>query len=331
MRRREFITLVGGTVFASPLVARAQQAERVRRIGVLMNRAENDPIVQTWIAALLHGLGEAGWEAGHNLQIEYRWANADVARINQFANELVALKPDLILSDTTPVAAALKRETSTIPIVFVVVSDPVGAGFVESLARPSGNITGFLNAEGSLGGKWLDLLKEVAPNITRAAIMFNPDNAPGAGEYFAPSFKTASRKLGVTPTEAAVRNPADIQRAITDLAAAPGGGLVTESDSFLQVHVKQVTALAAAHKVPSVHGVSAGAREGGLLSYTPDLVGMFGRSASYVDRILKGEKPADLPVQAPTKFELVVNLKTAKALGLTIPQTLLATADQVIE
>ena len=331
MRRREFLGFLGATAVGSPLGAHAQQGERVRRIGVLTGRSENDPGVQSWLAAFLRKLGEAGWVRGLNLQIEYRWTNADVKRIEQFANELAAMKLDVILADATPVTAALKRETSTIPIVFVVVSDPVGAGFVDSLARPGGNMTGFLNLEDTMGGKLLDLLKEVAPNVTRAAMMFNPDTAPGAGKYFQRSFEMASRRLGVTPSAAPVRNAAEIERVIADLAARPDGGLVTESDSFLQVHIKQVTALAEAYRLPAVHMLSTGAKEGGLLSYAPDIVDMFGRAAACVDRILKGERPADLPVQVPTKFLLIINLKAAKACGLAIPSTLLATADEVIE
>jgi len=331
VQRREFITLLGGAAAAWPLAAWAQRQEQVRRIGVLMGRGENDPGVQTWLAAFLRNLGQAGWVPGRNLQIEYRWTNADVARTRQFASELVTLKPDVILADATPVTAALKQETSTIPIVFVVVSDPVGAGFVESLGRPGGNITGFINLEDTMGGKLLDLLKEIAPNVTRAAIMFNPDTAPGAGKYFSQSFETASRRLGVTPSAAPVRNAAEIERTIADLAAGSGGGLVTESDSFLQVHLRQVITLAETYKLPTVHMLSTGAREGGLLSYAPDIVDMFGRAAAYVARILKGESPADLPVQVPTKFVLVINRRAAKAFGLAVPPTLLATADEVIE
>jgi len=326
--RREFVAFAGAAA-AWPGAAHAQPA--VRRIGVMTGRAEDDPSVQSWLAAFLKSLGEAGWVRGRNLQIEYRWTGANIARIGQLAAELVALKPDVILADATPVTAALKRATASIPIVFVVVSDPIGAGFVESLARPGGNLTGFLNLEDTMGGKLLDLLKEVAPGVTRAGIMFNPDTAPGAGKYFQPSFEMACRRLGVTPVAAPVRNAAEMERAIADLAAAPGGGLVTQSDSFLQVHIRQVTALAEAHKLPAVHMLSTGAKEGGLLSYSPDIVDMFGRSAAYVDRILKGERPADLPVQVPTKFLLIVNLKAAKACGLTVPPALLTRADEVIE
>jgi putative ABC transport system substrate-binding protein len=331
MKRREFITLLCGAATAWPLAARPQQPPMPRN-GVLMGRGENDPTYQSWIAAFLHGLGEAGWIPGRNLHIEYRWTSADVERIKQFANELVALKLDVILADGTPVTAALERETSTIPIVFVVVADPVGAGFVQSLAHPGGNITGFINYEDAMGGKWLELLKEIATSITHAAMIFNPDTAPGAGRYFLPSFEIAGRKLGVTPSAAAVRNPAEIEHAIVELARIPGGGLVAMPDSFVGAHSKQVIELAEKYKLPAVYGLDARrAREGGLLCYSPDYIDMFRRSASYVHRILKGESPRNLPVQTPTKFELVINLKTAKALGLTVPPLLLARADEVIE
>jgi putative ABC transport system substrate-binding protein len=329
--RREFITLLGSAAAAWPLAAGAQQAP-ARRLGVLIGRAENDPIYRGWIAAFQHGLGEAGWIPGRNVHIEYRWTNADVERIKEFANELVALKPDVILADGTPVTAALKRETSTIPIVFVVVSDPVGAGFVQSLAHPGGNITGFINYEDAMGGKWLELLKEIAPSVTHAAMIFNPDTAAGAGRYFLPSFEIAARKLGVAPSAAAVRDPAEIEHAMAELASIPGGGLVAMADAFMGVHSKQVIGLAERYKLPAVYGLDLRrVEEGALLTYSPDNPDMFGRSASYVDRILKGESPRDLPVQTPTKFELGINLKTARALGLEVPATLLATAGKVVE
>ena len=329
--RREFITLLGSAAAAWPLAAGAQQAP-ARRLGMLIGRAESDPIYHRWIAAFLHGLGEAGWIPGQNVLIEYRWVSADVEGIKQFANELVALKLDVILADGTPVTAALKRETSTIPIVFVVVSDPVGAGFVQSLAHPGGNITGFINYEDAMGGKWLEFLKEIAPSVTHAAMIFNPDTAAGAGMYFLPSFEIAAHKLGVAPSAAAVRDPAQIEHAIAELAGIPGGGLVVMADTFMGVHSKQVIALAERYKLPAVYGFDLRRVEAGaLLSYSPDYPDMFGRSASYVDRILKGESPRNLPVQTPTKFELGINLKTAKALGLEVPATLLATADKVVE
>jgi putative ABC transport system substrate-binding protein len=263
--------------------------------------------------------------------IEERWASADVERIQRFAHELVASKPDLILANTTPVTAALQRETATIPIVFVIVSDPVGAGFAKSLARPGGNITGFINFEDTMGGKWLELLKEVAPAVTRAVIMFNPDTAPGNGGYFLPSFEAAGPLLGAKAIAAPVRSADDIEHAIADLASAPGGGLVVMTDSFMTVHRSLLMTLGQRFKLPVVYPLGVYAREGGLLGYAPDYLDLFRRSASYVDRILKGDSPATLPIQVPTKFELVINLKTAKALGLDVPPTLTARADEVIE
>jgi putative ABC transport system substrate-binding protein len=330
MRRREFITLLGGAV-TWPLIARAQQPERMRRLGLLMGYAENDPLSQPWIAAFLKGLSELGWSDNRNLHIDYRWASADVDRFKQFAKELVALKPDVILAHSTPVTAALQRETTDIPIVFVIVSDPVGAGFVASLARPGGNITGFINFEDSMGGKWLELLKEVAPAVKRAAIMFNPDTAPGGGGYFLHSFEAAGTALGVKPIVAPVRSPSEIEKVIGDLAREPDGGLVLMPDIFLNINRKQVMTLAERHRLPAVYWQGAYAKEGGLLGYGPDYRDLWPRSASYVDRILKGEKPSNLPVQVPTKFELVINLKTAKALGLEVPLFMQQRADEIIE
>lgn len=329
--RRQFISAIGGAAFSWSLAARAQQPSPVKRIGVLMGFAEDDLIIQTALAALLHGLNEVGWETGRNLQIEYRWAAGSVERARQAAVELIALKPDLIFASTTPVTVALKRETSTIPIVFVQVSDPVGAGFVDNLARPGGNSTGFINFEDAMGGKWLELLKEIAPVVTHTIMMFNPDTAPGAGGYFLPSFETAAHKLGVTPNAAPVHNQDEIEAAVRGLAAQPGGGVVAMSDSFMLVHFEQIRKLTETYKLPAIYGLAARARQGALMSYAPDTADMYGRSAAYVDRILKGESPGNLPVQVPTKFELMINLTTAKALGLTVPQTLLATADEVIE
>jgi putative ABC transport system substrate-binding protein len=331
MRRREFITLVGCAATTWPFPARAQQGERVRRIGVLMGYAEGDPEAQKRIGAFRQALAKTGWVVGGNLQIEYRWANADVERIEQFAKELVDLKPDVILANTTPVTAALHRQTSTLPVVFVIVSDPVGAGFVANLARPAGNITGFINFEDTMGGKWLELVKEVAPATMHAAIMFNPDTAPGGGQYFLPSFEMAGSKLHVRTVAAPVHNPAEIDNAMAELAQEPQGALVMMTDSFMTVHRQRVMALAASYKLPAMSALGVYAREGGLVGYAPDYLDLFGRSASYVDRILRGANPGDLPVQVPTKFEFVINLKTAKALGLTVPPMLLATADEVIE
>ncbi|MFZ2077011.1 MAG: ABC transporter substrate-binding protein [Xanthobacteraceae bacterium] len=330
MRRRDFITLVGGAA-AWPLAARAQQPERMRRIAVLTGFAADDPLSQPWITAFVQELSELGWSDSRNLHIDYRWASADVEQIMPFAKELVALKPDVILAHSTPVTAALQRETTDIPIVFVLVSDPVGAGFVASLARPGGNITGFINFEDLMGGKWLELLKEVAPAVKRAAIMFNPDTSPGGGGYFLHSFEAAGAALGVKPIVAPVRSPSEIERVIGDLTREPDSGLVLLPDIFLLVNRKQVMTLAERHKLPVVYWVGAYAKEGGLLGYGPDYPDLFRRSASYVDRILKGEKPSNLPVQVPTKFELVINLKTAKALGLDVSLSLQQRADRVVE
>jgi putative ABC transport system substrate-binding protein len=329
MQRREFITLLGGAAAAWPLATRAQQPERIRRIAVLTGYAANDPLSQSWIAAFLQGLSELGWSDSRNLHIDYRWASADVERIKPFAKELVALQPDVILAQGTPLTAALQRETTGIPIVFVVASDPVGAGFVASLARPGGNITGFINFEDSMGGKWLELLKEVAPAVKRAAAMFNPD--AGTGGYFLHSFEAAGVALGVKPIVAPVRSPSEIEKVIGDLAREPDGGLVLMPDPFLLFNRKQVMTLAERHKLPVVYWLGAFAKEGGLLGYGPDYHDLYRRSASYVDRILKGEKPADLPVQVPTRFQFLINLKTAKALGLDISPMLLTRADEVIE
>jgi putative tryptophan/tyrosine transport system substrate-binding protein len=330
MSRREFITLLGGAA-AWPLAARAQQPQRMRRVGVLMDYAENEPEAQSFVTAFVTGLQELGWTEGHNLEIEYRWAEGNVDRMASFARELVALRPDAILANTTPVIAALHRETRTIPIVFAIVSDPVGDGFVASLARPGGNITGFITLEASVGGKWIELLKEVAPSVTRAALMFNPDTAPGRGAYFQPTFESGARTLGVKSILVPVSSDAEIEKAVAAIVDEPIAGLVVMTDGFMRVHRGTVIAAAARYRIPAVYPLRTQAQDGGLLSYGPYNLDLFGRSAGYVDRILRGTSPADLPVQVPTKFQLVINLKTAKALGLTVSPTLLARADEVIE
>jgi len=329
MKRREFITLLGGATAAWPLVARAQQAER-RRIGVLMGYAESDPEAQIRLAAFKQGLLALGWDESRNLRIDLRWASGDIDRASAFARELLALHPELILSNTTPVTTALQRETKTVPIVFTAVSDPVNAGFVASLPRPGGNVTGFINLEPTIGGKWLDLLKEIAPQVTRVAVMFNPQTAPYA-EIYLRSMETAGTKFGVTPFASPVHREADIEAVIAGLGREPGSGLIAMTDSFMTVHRKAIVELAMRHKVPLMYFISIVPREGGLISYGIDLTDMFGRAASYVDRILRGAKPAELPVQLPTKFELAINLKAAKALGLTVPSPLLTSANEVIE
>ena len=329
MKRREFITLLGGATAAWPLVARAQQAER-RRIGVLMGYAESDPEAQIRLAAFKQGLLALGWDESRNLRIDLRWASGDIDRASAFARELLALHPEVILSNTTPVTTALQQETKTVPIVFTAVSDPVNAGFVASLPRPGGNVTGFINLEPTIGGKWLDLLKEIAPQVTRVAVMFNPQTAPYA-EIYLRSMETAGTKFGVTPFASPVHREADIEAVIAGLGREPGSGLIAMTDSFMTVHRKAIVELAMRHKVPLMYFISIVPREGGLISYEIDLTDMFGRAASYVDRILRGAKPAELPVQLPTKFELAINLKAAKALGLTVPSPLLTSANEVIE
>jgi putative tryptophan/tyrosine transport system substrate-binding protein len=330
MRRRQFITLLGGAAATWPLAARAQQPGRMRRIGVLMAFDERDARAKGWLSRFTQGLSELGWTEGRNLQMEVRWADS-VDRMRMFAKELVELRPDVILSFGTPVTAALQRETRTIPIVFAIVSDPVGEGFVESLSHPGGNITGFHNSEASIGGKWLELLQQIAPGLKRAAMIFNPDTAPGHGKYYMPDFETAARSSQVTPIPAAVHSIADLEAVITDLGREPGGGFVATADFFLLNHRAQMIAAAAQNHVPAVYPWQEAAAAGGLLSYGPDLEDIVRRAAPYVDRILHGAKPAELPVQLPTKFEMTVNVKTAKALGLTVPTSILLGADEVIE
>jgi putative tryptophan/tyrosine transport system substrate-binding protein len=331
MRRREFIGALGG-VAAWPVVAQAQHAERVRRIGVLIANAEGDSQAQSGLARFTKALQELGWTDGRNIRIDYRWAAAEPERMQTFAKELVDLKPDLIVGQTTPVVAALQRETMTIPIVFIIVSDPVGSGFVASLPRPGGNITGFVNIESSLSGKWIELLKEIMPHVTRAVFMFNPETAPYF-DYFLQPFKAAARTYAVEPIAAPVRTAADIERAIASIGDRPDTGLIVMPDVFTVTRSirDQIISLAAHNHVPTIYPYRYMVTAGGLISYGIDTSDLYRRAADYVDRILKGAKPADLPVQLPTLFELAVNRKTAKALGLTIPPTLLARADEVIE
>jgi putative tryptophan/tyrosine transport system substrate-binding protein len=307
--RRGFIA--GGAAAAWPLVSRAQQPDRVRRIGVLMGYAESDSDAQSWYAALREGLQKLGWTAGRNTQIDTRWAPPDDAEsMRRFAKELVALQPDLLLSSTTPTTSALLQQTHTIPIVFAIVADPIGSGFVANFARPGGNVTGFIFTEPTMAGKWLELLKQIAPRIARAAMLFNPISATYA-EYWLKPFKAAASSFAVEAIAAPVRDRSELESVIAAQTREPNGGLIAMPDSFLDAHRVEITSLAARYRLPAVYPFRFFAEVGGLLSYGVDRTDNFRRAATYVDRILKGEKPAELPVQAPIKFELVVNLKTA--------------------
>ena len=310
-------------------VTRAQPSERMRRIGFLMFLAEDDPGAKARIAAFIEGLQQLDWTLGRNVQIEIRWGAADAVRSRKYAAELVALAPDVIVAAGSETTAALREATRTLPIVFVAVSDPVGAGYVASLARPGGNVTGFTFVEYGMSGKWLELLKEIAPRVTRAAILRDPTLAVGTGQLGA--IQSVAPSLGVETSPIDTRDAGEIERSITDFARTPNAGLVVVAVPGAIVNRKLIISLAAQHRLPAVYFQSIFARDGGLISYGPDPVALFRQAAGYVDRILKGEKPADLPVQAPTKYELAINLKTAKALGLTVPPALLARADEVIE
>jgi putative ABC transport system substrate-binding protein len=328
MKRRAFITLLG-TAAAWPLTTRAQQADRVRRIGVLMNLTADDPEAPGRVAAFAQGLGELGWTIGRNVRIDYRWGANDPDRGRRYADELIALAPDTILASGILSATPLQRITRTLPIVFVNVTDPVGAGLVASLARPGGNATGFMLFEYSLSGKWLELLKELAPRVARAGILRDSNSPGGIGQYAAIQAVAPSIGLEANPIE--VRDANEIERAIAAFAGSANGGLIVTSSALAVAHRKLIVALAARHRLPAVYAFRYYATSGGLISYGPDTTDPFRRAAGYIDRILKGEKPADLPVQLPTKYELVINIKTANALGLEVPPTLLARADEVIE
>ena len=330
MRRRDFIKAIVGSAAAWPLVARAQQDERMRRIGVLIAFAESDHEAQSWVAALREELRKLGWTDGRNIEIDTRWAAADVDSMKRYAKELVALQPDLMVTSSTPATAAMLQQTDTIPIIFVLVADPVGSGFVASLPRPGGNVTGFTPIVGSLGGKWVELLKEIAPRIARVTLMFNPPTATFVEGYLSP-FKAAAASLGAEAVIAPVHDMPELESLVAAQALEPTSGLVVIPDAFMVGHRAQITALAARYRVPAIYTFRSFAELGGLISYGPDSFDEYRRTASYVDRILKGEKPTELAVQAPVKFELVINLKAAKALGLTIPPSLFAGADEVIE
>jgi putative tryptophan/tyrosine transport system substrate-binding protein len=327
MRRREFLGVLSGLAAAWPLTARAQ--ERVRRIGMILPATSDDPEFQTWVAAFLQGLAQSGWTIGHNVRIDTRWATANAAEIRRHATELVAFAPDVILAHGGSTVGPLLQVTRTVPIVFPVAGDPVGAGFVDSLARPGGNATGFMTFEYSMGGKWLELLKQIAPSVKRAAVLRDPTQGSATGQFGA--IQTVAPSLGVEAIPVNLRDVSEIERAVATVARAGNGGLIVAAGGSASRHRNLIITLAARHKLPAVYFERSFVIAGGLLSYGPDRIDNFRRAATYVDRILKGEKPADLPVQTPTKYETVLNLKTAKALGLEIPPTLLARADEVIE
>jgi putative ABC transport system substrate-binding protein len=330
MRRRDFISLLGGAAVAWPHAAIAQQPDRVRRIGLLMVFAATDPEGQRRAAIFAQALQKLGWTDGSNVRIDYRWAGGDADQTRTFAKELVSLAPDVLLAGATPPATALQSVTRTIPIVFVGVSDPVGQGIVESLAHPGGNLTGFTDFEFSLGAKWLETLKAIAPRVTRVALIFNPKTARFAPLYLR-SAEAAASSFVLELTATPVHDDAEVERALTSLGSEPGGSVLVLPDIFTVTHRKPIIELAARYRLPAVYPYRYFAADGGLLSYGIDPIDPYLRAASYVDRILKGAKPADLPVQQPTKFELVINMKTAKALGLTVPPSLLVRADEVIE
>jgi len=330
MRRREFIAIIRNAAIAWPLAARAQHPEQMRRIAFLHATAENDPEVQDRITAFRQGLEMLGWTENRNIRIEYRFAVGDLARIQAHTAELVSSAPEIIVATSTPVLAALKQATGTIPFVFSVVNDPLGQGFVASLARPGGNITGFTFVEFTMVGKWLEMLKEIAPNVRRVALIFNPQTAPYYSVYLR-EFGEVPATLALELAAAPVRDEAELEAAVAILTRDPAGGLIAAPDPFINTRRGLIMRLAMRHRLPAIYGFRHFVLEGALMSYGPDTADIVRRSASYVDRILKGEKPGDLPVQAPTKYELAINLKTAKALGLTVPPSLLARADEVIE
>jgi putative tryptophan/tyrosine transport system substrate-binding protein len=328
--RRELLIALGGVAAAWPLAARAQQGERVRRIGALMLPAADDPEGKARAAAFEQSLGKLGWAIGHNLQIDYRWGMNDLERARAAAAELLRLAPDAILANGTPALPAAKQTTVTVPIVFTVVNEPVAMGYVASLSRPGGNVTGFSNLEPVVGTKWLELLKELAPQVRRIAVIFNPETNPSIA-LFVRSMDGAAQKLAVEVFSAPAHEPAEIEATMTMLGREGGGGVIFPAVNFTVFHRHLIFDLAARHQLPAMYARRFFAQDGGLISYSPDEIDQFRRAAGYIDRILKGERPADLPVQQPTKFDLVISLKTARALGLQVPPTLLARADEVIE
>src|SRR6516164_7834 len=330
LKRREFIALLSGAAVSLPLATSAQQTDRMQRIGVLMAHPESDPEFQGYLTAFQQQLAERGWMEGRNIEVDTRWATADFESMKRFAKEVVALSPDLIVTIGTLATAATRQQTSTISIIFVLVADPVGSGFVTNLSWPGSNVTGFTPIVGSLGGKWVELLKEVAPRVTRVTLLFNPPTATFVEDYLN-SFKAAAAARGMEALAAPVHDMPEVEHLLATRAREPNSGLVVIPDNFTINHRAEITSLAARFLIPAVYGWRSFAELGGLISYGPSIVDEFRRAASYADRILKGAKPNELPVQAPTKFDLVINLKTARALGLTVPPSLLATADEVIE
>jgi putative ABC transport system substrate-binding protein len=330
MKRRAFILALGGAAASWPLAARAQQSGRVRRIGVLMSTNQNDPVAQARVAAFREGLAQFGWNEGGNLAIEWRWSGGDIARTREYAAELARLAPDVLLGNGTPATAALKQATTTIPIVFAVVNDPVAQGFIASMAHPGGNVTGFSFLEYSMVGKSLEMLKQVAPQSARVAVMFNPDTYPYYESHLK-SFEAVARQLSLDLFAAPVRSTAEIDDAVAKLGQRPGSSLLVTPDPFMLVHREETIRAAARYHVPATYSYRQHVLEGGLMSYGADATDIFRRSASYIDRILKGTAPSDLPAQAPVKFEIAINLKAAKALGLDVPADLVALADEVIE
>jgi ABC-type uncharacterized transport system substrate-binding protein len=330
MKRREFITLLGGSAAAWPIAGRAQQTERIRRVGVLVSPSESDREGQARVASFREELQKLGWAEGRNTRIDYRWGALDAESAQRFAKELAALQPDVILTSNTPTTVAMLQETRIIPIIFVNVADPMGSGLVASFSRPGGNVTGFTNIEPTMAGKWLELLKEIAPHVARVGILFNPATATYAENFLSP-FKVAAESYAVEAIALRVRETSELESVVGSLARDPNGGLIAMPDPFLNVHRAEVTSLAARYRLPAVYWIRAFTERGGLLSYGNDVLDNYRRAAAYADRILKGAKPTELPIQAPVKFELVINLKAAKALGLEVPPTLLARADEVIE
>jgi putative ABC transport system substrate-binding protein len=328
MRRRDFIALLGGTVAVWPVAARAQNSDRIRRIGALLNGAIDDPFYQARIDAFMQSLQQLGWTDGRNIRAEIRWVPADAQLFRRYAAELIALAPEVVLAHSSPAVAALQQETLTVPIVFIGVVDPVGAGFVTNLARPGGNTTGFSVLDYGMSAKWLQLLKEIVPEVTRVAVL-RDSSAAGIGQLAA--MQAVAPSLGVELTPIDMRDPGEMENRLNEFARAANGGLIVTSNTSQGIYRKLIITLAARYRLPAVHPFRFMVVEGGLVSYGTDLVDQYRRAAAYVDRILKGEKPGDLPVQAPVKYELVINLKTAKALGVNIPSTLLASADEVIE